>query len=115
MPQCLARARGDDLYALAAANGASRAPGEAGLFLLSLSRRDRTLSTQGQRDTLIEIGIHCTVDSSTTSLPPHETDGCVHPFSHVGINVEKGKRVDMGVLRGAECNWLGEQKPISTV
>jgi hypothetical protein len=33
----------------------------------------------------------------------------------VGINVEKEKRVDLGVLRSAECNWLGEQKPISTV
>ena len=50
-----------------------------------------------------------------TSLPPHETDGCCHPFSRVGINDIHEKKVDLGVLRDAECNWLGEVKPISTV
>ena len=52
---------------------------------------------------------------STTHQPPHETDGCCHPFSRVGINVIHEKKVDLGVLRDAECNWLGEVKPISTV
>jgi hypothetical protein len=37
-----------------------------------------------------------------TSLPPHETDGCCHPFSREGINVFHEKKVDLGVLRDAE-------------
>ena len=50
-----------------------------------------------------------------TSLPPHETDGCCHPFSRVGINVDHEKRVDLGFLRHAECIWGGAEKPISAV
>jgi hypothetical protein len=46
-----------------------------------------------------------------TGLLPHETGGWCHPFSHVGINVDHKKRVDLGVLRGADHDGLGEQTP----
>ena len=65
--------------------------------------------------TLIGISSPCDASNGATSLPPHETDGCRPPFSRVGINVDHEKKVDLGVLRDAECHWLGEQKPISTV
>ena len=37
------------------------------------------------------------------------------PFSSADIYITQEKKEDLGVLRDGECNWLGEQKPISTV
>jgi hypothetical protein len=51
------------------------------------------------------------IDRYATGLLPHETGGWCHPFSHVGINVDHKKRVDLGVLRGADHDGLGEQTP----
>ena len=46
-----------------------------------------------------------------TGLLSHETGGWCHPFSRVGINVDHEKRVDLGVLRGADHDGLGAQAP----
>ena len=50
----------------------------------------------------LTIPVFLTPRHDCTSLPPHETDGCCPPFSRVGINVDHEKKVDLGVLRGAD-------------
>ncbi len=49
------------------------------------------------------------------SLLSHETGGWCHPFSRVAINVDRKKRVDLGVLRGADHDGLGTQVPFEMV
>ena len=50
--------------------------------------------------------IFCTRQTGDTGLLPHETGGWCHPFSHVGIHVDHKKRVDLGVLKGADHDGL---------
>ena len=50
-----------------------------------------------------------------TGLLSHETGWWCHPFSRVGINVDHKKRVDLGVLRGADHDGLGAQVPFEMV
>ena len=50
-----------------------------------------------------------------TGLLSHETGGWCHPFSRVDIDVDHKKRVDLGVLRGADHDGLGEQAPFQMV
>ena len=51
----------------------------------------------------------------TTGLLPCETGGWCHPFSRVDIDVDHKKRVDLGVLRGADHDGLGTQAPFEMV
>ena len=50
-----------------------------------------------------------------TGLLPCETGGWCHPFSRVDIDVDHKKRVDLGVLRGADHDGLGTQAPFEMV
>ena len=55
------------------------------------------------------------VDRNDTGLLPCETGGWCHPFSRVDIDVDHKKRVDLGVLRGADHDGLVLVSPFSTV
>ena len=73
-------------------------------------------SSQSAQKIIPQFGMHSNTKSAIgpdrlTGLLPHETGGWCHPFSHVGINVDHKKRVDLGVLRGADHDGLGEQTP----
>ena len=53
--------------------------------------------------------------ATSTGLLPCETGGWCHPFSRVDIDVDHKKRVDLGVLRGADHDGLGAQVPFEMV
>ena len=50
-----------------------------------------------------------------TGLLGEAPGGVWRVFSRAGINVEHKKKVDLGVLRGAECHGCVLQSPFSTV
>ena len=51
----------------------------------------------------------------TTGLLGEARGGVWRVFSGAGIDVEHKKKVDLGVLRGADCRGLVRRAPFSTV